>query len=1255
MKKNQSKISYIIHHKSYILHLTSYIFTFVIATYLLLSCNQPKTLFELQTSEQTGIDFINTVTEKDTVNIIDAEFVYNGGGVGVGDLNGDGFDDIYFAANQVENRLYLNKGKLKFEDVTLKSGAVKRNLGEWSSGVTMVDLNQDGKLDIYVSNTFSPKAVDRRNLLFINQGNDKDGIPKFRELAVEYGVASDSHSSHSAFLDYDKDGDLDLFVGVNYIDEVYPNQFKTLVEDGTAKNRDILLKNDWNDSLNHPVFTDVSLKAGILYDGYSHSSTVVDFNEDGWPDIYVANDYYSNDIIYINNQDGTFTNRVGELFKHLSNSAMGSDAADINNDGLMDLVTTEMLPTYNKRKKLLMGANSYQTIMMTKEFKYQLQYIRNTLQLNRGKNPNTGLPVFSDIAFMAGVQETDWSWSPLLADFDNDGLKDLIVTNGYPKDVTDQDFGTFRSGIESTLISKDQLYSMIPEIKLPNFAFKNKNGLEFKDVSKAWGIVQPSFSNGSAYSDFDKDGDLDLVINNIDDKAFLYKNTLNDNTSKEVVNPNFLRVKLIGDKANKTAVGSRVTIYHNNKIQLSEVLSARGYLSKSEDYLHFGLGKINKVDSVIVNWPDGKKSVQKNISTNQTIELKYADSQNPNKKTNKQKNSFLTQIPLADLGIEYTNKENDFIDFNVQKTLPHKLSQYGPGMAVGDINGDGLDDFILGGSARIEGFKFIQKSDGKFIKTELNFKTGFQKKEEDLGILLFDADNDGDNDLYITYGSGQHPLNSSLYQDKLYINDGKGDFKLDSLALPEMRSSKQTVRAIDYDRDGDLDLFVGSRVRAESYPEADRSYILRNDLKVESRESRVVSGESGVVSGRRSAHESGVQRPTSNVQRPTSKVKFTDVTAQVCPELMKIGMISDALWTDFDNDGWPDLMLAGEWMPIVILKNEGNDKNRKFVNRKSEIVNQKGWWNSLCGADFDNDGDIDYIAGNFGKNTYFQCNSDEPLTIYGKDFDQNGRYDAFISCFYKDSLGKRNEYFYHSRDDMVKQLITIRKKFERYADYGNATAAQVFSKGELKGATILKANYMQSAYIENLGNGNFKMTPLPLDAQMAPLHGMMPYDVDNDGLLDVLLVGNDYGMEVFQGQADAFYGLVLKNIGNGKFRPLSIEESGFYVPADARGLSKIRIKNQEVILAPQNRNELLAFKFNNTESKFIKLQPDDSYGIIELKNGKKRKVEFYYGSTFISQDSRQFKIPNEAIKITIFKLAGGVGRVIFSDQEIAEK
>lgn len=1167
------------------------------------SCQQQKPLFELLSPESTGITFENIITERDTVNILDAEFVYNGGGVAIGDVNGDGLQDVYFAANQVENKLYLNRGELKFEDITEKSATKKRSAGEWSSGVTMIDINQDGKLDIYVCNTFSPTAALRKNLLFINQGNDSKGVPTFKQQAEEYGLANDSHSSHAAFLDYDRDGDLDVFIGVNFIDEQYPNQFKTQILDGTALNRDILLRNDWDETLKHPVFTDVSKVSGIIYDGYSHSSTIVDINEDSWPDIYVANDYLSNDIIYVNNQDGTFSNRVGEVFKHLSYSAMGSDAADINNDGLVDMVTTEMLPAYNKRRKLMMPANSYQNYLNTEQYKYQYQYFRNTLQLNRGKNPETGLSVFSDIAFLADVQATDWSWCPMLADFDNDGFRDLVVTNGFPKDVTDQDFGAFRRGIESSIISKDELHNRIPEARFASFVFKNNGGLTFSDVSKDWGITQPAFTNGAAYADLDNDGDLDMIFNNIDEKAFVYRNTINDD--KEKPHNNYLRITLKGPTQNLLGVGSRVTIYQQDSIKIAEVSATRGYLSKPESTVHFGLGKNAKVDSLVVRWPDGKTQTAHNLKVNQTLSLDYKQSI-PQPAHALKTPLYVVNVTDKSLGIDYINLENDYIDFNVQKTLPHKFSQYGPGAAVGDVNGDGLDDFVLSGSGRMEGFLFTQKSNGTFTKSQLNFKVGEQKKEEDLGMLLFDADNDGDNDLYVTFGSYQHPPNSPLYQDVLLINDGKGRFQKDSLALPVMRSSKQSVKAIDYDHDGDLDLFVGSRVKAERYPEADRSFLLQNNSLPDTK------GKGGVR-------------------------RFTDVTAQVCPQLTNIGLVSDALWSDFDNDGWQDLVIAGEWMPLTFLKNKNG---QKFEILDSSLDTQKGWWNSLAGADFDNDGDTDYMAGNFGLNTFFRCNSNEPLTIYGKDFDDNGRYDSFVSCYFKDSLGTKHEYFYHSRDDMVKQLILIRKKFERYADFGAATVDQVFSADELKGATILKANWMQSSYVENLGNGKFKLTALPVEAQIAPIYGMMPCDIDQDGLLDVLLVGNDYGMEVFQGRADGFYGLVLRNKGKGRFETIPLDKSGLFVPHDARALTRINVGKREIYMATQNRSTLRFFELPSPPLDLVKLQPAETYGLWTLRNGQRRKAEFYYGSTFISQESRTISVPKNAKSLALFSVKG---------------
>lgn len=1180
-----------------------------------IACKKEKPLFVLLDSKQTGIEFNNQITETDSLTIISTEFIYNGGGVGIGDLNGDGLQDLYFTGNQVENKLYLNKGKLQFQDITAKAN-VQKQPNQWSSGINMLDINRDGKLDIYICNTFKNNPELRKNLLFINQGNDTEGVPRFNEMSKDYGLDDTTHTSNAQFFDYDNDGDLDIFIAVNYMDTKYPNQYFQKVKDGSSPNTDKLLRNDFNSSLNHPVFTDISKKAGILLEGYSHSSLISDFNNDGWLDIYVANDYITNDLIYINNHDGTFTNQVASIFKHQAASAMGSDVADINNDGKLDVFTTEMMPYHNKRKKVFLSANNYNGYINNESFGFEYQYSHNVLQLNRGLNPKTGLPTFSDVSFMGEVQETEWSWTPLMADFDNDGNRDIFITNGFPRDVTDHDFGAYRSKV-SYLVSDIDLQKEIPQIKVPKFLFRNEGDLHFKDVSKEWGVAVSAFSNGAAYGDLDNDGDLDLIVNNINDKAFVFQNTLNDVEKKS----NYLRLKIEGEQPNTDAFGATAMAYFDGKKQIAQVVSARGYISTSENFVHFGLGEATKVDSVVVQWQNGKVQKLGEKAANQTVTIKFSPNSTPQYFVG---SGLFNDLNPKDFGLDFIHRDSDFIDFNFQKTLPHKFSQYGPAISVGDVNGDGRDDIYIGGSALYDATWFIQSADGRFSKKSMAYKTDPKKQEEELGTLLFDADSDGDLDLYLVHGSSQYPKNSPFYQDVLCVNDGKGNFKIAPNALPAETACGQVVKAADFDADGDLDLFVGARVLPMTYPKADRSFLLRNDSKEK------------------------------------DKPVFTDVTKEICPELENIGLISDALWTDFNGDNQPDLMLAGEWMPLTFLQ---NDKGKlKNTTANTGVGDKIGWWTSLAAADFDNDGDVDYMAGNFGENLYFKCTFNQPLSIYAKDFDNNGLYDPFISCFWRDTTGNRKEFFYHTRDDMVKQLVLIRRKFLTYSDFGNATVQDVFSAKELEGAQIIKSNWFSSSYLENLGGGKFKITALPTAAQLAPIYGMMPYDVDKDGLLDLMMVGNDYGMELLQGRADAFDGLVLKNMGNNQFKSIELDQSHFYIPNDARALTHINLANgKQLFLATQNKGAMKVFSLKNTEttqnlklktqnSKPIPLSKNEVKALFLLKNGQKRLTEFYWGSTFLSQESRSIMLDSEVQEALFYDKNNEITRKIENRQ-----
>ncbi len=1186
---------------------TSLLF-FLTSLLLLVSCEdrQNSTTYRLLSPTESGVNFINEITETDSFNILMTEFIYNGGGVAVGDLNGDGLEDLFFTGNQVDNALFLNQGKLKFQDVSEIANIQKTVSTQWSSGVNILDINLDGQLDIYVCNTLDENPDNRRNLLYVNQGNNSDNIPTFKEMGAAYGLDDPSHSSHAQFFDYDNDGDLDLFVGVNLIEGRYPNQFIDIKLDGTGLNRDNLFQNNWDENLGHPVFKDVSLEAGLLQDGYSHSTLIHDFNEDGWQDIYVANDYQSDDLIFINNQNGTFTNQAGKIFKHFSLSAMGSDVADINNDGDADFFTTEMQPYYNKRKKLFQGESSYQMQILTERYNYNYQYTRNTLQLNQGTNPSTGLPIFAEVGMYAQVQETDWSWAALFADYDNDGWQDLYVANGFPRDVTDRDFADFRA-FASNLVSTKELYEKIPEVKSPNFLFKNKGDLSFESIGKDWGLAIPSFTNGAAYADLDNDGDLELITNNIDDAAFIFENTLVKN---EIIpaDKNYLRVQLKGAQKNPDAFGASVQIRHEGKRQQRFLLSGRGYLSKSENTLHFGLEKASTIDTLIVTWPDKKQSIMTAVAANQLLVVNY-ETAGATMPAGKTPIAAFLEVASAH-GLQYKNEDLDYIDFNFQRTLPHKFSQYGPSIAVGDANGDGLADVFLGGSRTFDETWMWQQSDGTFTSESVSYKVDSEKREEDIGSLLFDAEGDGDLDLYLVRGNAQSEAGNALYQDVLYLNNGNGGFTPATDALPEMLANGSCVKAADFDGDGDLDLFVGSRVLPRSYPLPDRCYLLRNDSQAD-------------------------------------QVKFTDITAEVSTDLLKPGLISDALWTDINGDQWPDLILAGEWMPLTIFENQ-EGKSFQNITETSGLADYRGWWNSLTAADLDQDGDMDYIAGNFGENLYFRCTSDEPIRIYGKDLDDNGMIDPLISCYWQDSMGKKDEYLYHPRPDLVKQFVGIRKKFNTYGEYGEATVADMFTEEELEGALVLSANWMKSAVIENLGDGTFNVKALPIEAQLAPVYGILPYDINQDGQLDLLLVGNDHGVEVQQGRADAFNGLAMINESGFNFAPLSIAESNFMVKGDASGMvSLLAGKDKELILAGQNRDDLRVFSPTAPASQeYVSLSPTETKALYYLEDGSKRLEEFYWGSGYMSQKERYVSKRGGVSKIELLDSKGEISRVI---------
>jgi len=1170
------------------------------------ACKNKTGLFEKISSSRSNITFNNKITENDSINPLDVVNLYNGGGVGIGDFNNDGLQDIFFTGNMVPCKLYLNKGNFKFEDITDMAGV--GGLGRWARGASIIDINNDGLMDIYVCNTISKDSLKRRNILYVNQGLDKDGIPHFKDMAAEYGLDIHVQSTMASFFDYDNDGDLDMYLTVNEASNGNdPVVFLHRSGGGHTQSVGRLYRNEMDPQLKHPVFHDVSQQAGIIYDGFGHAASICDINNDGWKDIYVSDDFISNNILYINNHDGTFSNKTKEYFKHTSLNSMGQDVADINNDGLPDIIELDMNPPDNLRKKTMLATSNYITYQNFDNYGYQYQYVRNILELNQGprvENDTIGAPVFSDIGFMSGIAQTDWSWAPMVADFDNDGYRDIIITNGFPKDVSDHDFISYRKNATG-LTSKAEILKQIPEVKLHNYAFHNNRDLTFSDQSINWGMGQPTFSNGAAYADFDNDGALDMAINNINDEALVYRNTTRD---KDSANSHFLQVKFKGDKQNVNGVGASVTIYYGGgKLQTFENNPYRGYISSVQGIAHFGLGNIALVDSVVVKWNNEKKQTIKNVTTNQVLTVNFADANETN----------LIQQDLIDsgalfrevtksLGFSYRHRDPDFIDFNIQSILPHKFTEFCPALAAADIDGDGVDDLVVGGNSLNPAEVFLSQKNGTFIQKDIYPAEDAPHNYKDEGLLLFDANGDGKPDLYIARGGFQYESGNPNYQDRLYINVGDGKFALDTTALPQNHVSKLCVRAFDFNKDGKPDLFVSGRVEPGKYPKPVSSFILRNDSK-------------------------------------DGKVKFTDVTDEVAPALKKIGMVCDALFTDFDNDGQTDLILTGEWMPVTFLKNI----NGKFtdVTASSGINDKVGLWNSIVAGDFRHTGKTDYIIGNVGLNTIYQPNDQDPIYITAGDFADNGGYEVIPSLFLPDQDGQLKEFPTNSRDEIIERLPGLKKRFPNYRSFALATMDEIIPADKRKGSIRLKSNMLQSCYLRNDGGGKFTMIPLPKLAQVSTVNGMIADDFDGDGNLDVLINGNDFGTDVSIGRYDGFNGLLLKGDGNGGFTPVSISKSGIYIPGNGKALISFTGSNGNyLVAASQNKDALKLFELNR-KVKTIKINPDDVSAMIHFKNGKIQKEEFYYGSSFLSQSARSLDIDENVSDVEITDSAGKTRKI----------
>ena len=1106
------------------------------------ACHQTSktTLFKALTPDQTGIHFNNRISEKDSVI---NEYLYMGGGVGIGDFNKDGLKDIYFTGNQVSSKLYINKGNNRFKDITQKA---KVATNEWATGVSIVDINNDGYDDIYVC------VYGGKNLLFINQHN-----LTFKEEASDYGLDVRSYSTQAAFLDYDKDGKTDVFL-INYLlNGPNPNVLHPKDTSGDSPANDKLYHNIGDPkNTGHPHFVDVSKNAGIREDGYGLGVSISDFNDDSWPDLYVTNDFLSNDELWLNNKDGTFTNITDAALKHQSYSSMGVDAADVNNDRLSDIISLDMLPKTNSRKKLQYTFMDYNRYQRERSRSYEPEFSRNMLQLNNGtrKYQDKNIPFFSEIGQYAGISATNWSWSVLAADFNNDQWKDLYITNGSGRDFLNADFINYsishKLGMRGNPKKSKKLSQKLRElgyIKSSNFLYLNNHDYTFVNAQDTSGASKPSISNGAAYVDLDNDGDWDLVVSNINQPASVFINTTiqsNKNGSQKshsssTSSNHYLQVTLKGNKTNKDALGTKVYVYTEGISQMQEEYPVRGYASSVDKKLLFGLGPAKRVDSLITVWPDGKRQIIQDISADTLLHLQYEKADPTANRGRKKRNTLFKEV-TGKTNVHYKHLDVSYNDFRSQPLLPQKYSQLGPFITKGDVDNDGLTDFFIGGGFNSSGALFKQQKNDHF--NYIKFDTT-KKYQEDMKCTFFDMENDGDQDLLITYGDTRYHKGSIYYKPRLYINDGNGHFQLYGNAIPDhVRTIAGAVAIADYDGDGYKDIFIGGRV-SNMYPKKPKSYLLRNN-------------------------QDGT---------------FKDVTQQVSPALQKPGMITSAVWTDINKNNLPDLAITGEWMPLRIFENNGSQLHE--ITDKTGIQHIKGMWKSLVACDIDKDGDTDFIAGNLGANNKYHVTRQKPLKLFASDIDKNGLIDPVMFYYIKDQSGNRNLYPAYRRDKLLRQVQSLHKVFPTNKAYSTATFDDIFGTVDQDNILEYTVNETKSSIFENTGGGQFVEHQLPAEVQFSPVDAIICNDFNHDGKMDLLLAGNEYQTEVRTGRYDASYGSFLQGDGNLNFKVIPPTKSGFLVDGDVKDMSLIKdAQNKTFILVAINNDSMEVFGVNSTKN-----------------------------------------------------------------------